>query len=197
MSFARCILILGLVSLGTAIMLPSFGVDQGVHAGDWQGVFSQKNVLGRIMSLGVVLSMTMPFRRFKTALSATLFLLCSLLLIKSGAKTALAVTLLASLIVVLWYMLRCFSALGRLAILCMVIPLLLMVYALMGPDLLLNLLDRDATLTGRTEIWVASVAALKSQWLPLDTGSAESGLGPMHFFLTKSLANIPTRTTVF
>lgn len=43
-----------LLSIVFVIVLPQYGVMGGVHAGAWRGIYTHKNELGRLMSLGTI-----------------------------------------------------------------------------------------------------------------------------------------------
>jgi len=174
---ARCILAVAVLSLLLAVLLPGFGVEQDVHSGDWKGIFSQKNVLGRIMSLGVVLSLTGPFAGRRVVCSTGMFLVCSFLLFKSGSRTAIAITIIVALLVACWYLCRRLPLYAKLATIALGLALAISAYALVGTDVLLRLADRDSTLTGRTDIWEAAVTAGESHWL-FGYGFSAVWLGP-------------------
>src|SRR5690606_14671134 len=54
---------LGLAALGsymTIVLLPSYGIMEGVHLGAWRGLYLHKNHLGRYMALGALVFMLLP-----------------------------------------------------------------------------------------------------------------------------------------
>lgn len=156
-------------SLIVILLVPSIGIHDDVHAGAWSGVLGHKNDFGRKMVLGVIVCMTYYFmdrdRNRAAGFLLVLFFLCVLM---SQSRTS-------------WVVLAC---------LMLAIPLLLVsrrpglplgvqVLILVGVGLgglgfvlieyweeILQLIGRDATLTGRTFIWeLGWDAVLQKPWL--------------------------------
>jgi exopolysaccharide production protein ExoQ len=160
---------IGLAVLSTlmALAMPSLGVDHEVHAGAWKGVWWEKNTLGAMMAWGAVACFAAlhmdPRRRWIWMGGA---ILCCALVLLSTSKTALLALLLgtggamgialcrrgfgfASLMLLLGLT----GAAGGALIL------------LIAPVEFLELLGRDATLTGRTDIWaILSRQAMEVPW---------------------------------
>jgi exopolysaccharide production protein ExoQ len=44
-----------ILSVLLALAMPHLGIGTGVHAGDWQGIYGQKNALGRLMAMAAML----------------------------------------------------------------------------------------------------------------------------------------------
>jgi O-antigen ligase len=178
---AFVVLIAGSLLLGA--LAPSIGRMTAEHPGAWAGLWTHKNTLGGIMALGVCVcaaaAWVEPQRRFFwLAAAAGAFALVLL----STSKTAL----LAS---VLGFAVMGASALARRgplqtvlvsasALAAVVIGVSLVMLA---PELIVAVIGRDLTLTGRTDIWDASATAVAARpwfgygyyafWLP-DNGPA-------------------------
>jgi O-antigen ligase len=178
---AFVVLIVGSLLLGA--LAPSIGRMTAEHPGAWAGLWTHKNTLGGIMALGVCVCASAawvePQRRFFwLAAAAGAFALVLL----STSKTAL----LAS---VLGFAVMGASALARRgplqtvlvsasALAAVVIGVSLVMLA---PELIVAVIGRDLTLTGRTDIWEASASAVAARpwfgygyyafWLP-DNGPA-------------------------
>ena len=94
---AVCIGVAAVLSLGAGLTVPSIGRDPD---GLWQGVFFQKNTLGRTMGLGVLcFSFIAATQRRYRIFSLAMIPLCAALLLLSGSVTAALVTV--SLLVLL------------------------------------------------------------------------------------------------
>lgn len=144
-------------SIIVSLAVPSIGVETEIHVGAWKGLWFQKNTLGGHMAraalLFAFLAITQPeYRRiwyFGLVLAVLLVFL-------STSKTSLVGMLLGFIILFVgWFMRR-----GPVSSLTMFWSLitfgsLLVFIIITDPGLLLGLIGRDATLTGRTDIWVA------------------------------------------
>jgi O-antigen ligase len=163
---AFLVLIAGSLVLGA--LAPSVGRMSFEHPGAWAGFWTHKNTLGGIMALGVCVcaaaAYVEPARR-KLWLAAAAGALALVLL--STSKTALLATLLGLAVMAACVMMRrgplhaiivAASALGGAIVVASVL--------LVAPDLIVAVLGRDLTLTGRTDIWEASARFVEAQpWL--------------------------------
>jgi O-antigen ligase len=147
-----------LASVVMAVAVPKYGTHQlvddfeGIHVGHWRGVFIHKNLLGEAAAIG--LFSFMFFRRLMDAsfgfrLMCIIAAITCLIFAKSaGAWVAVCVML------VYYWVIRAVPASGSLLLL-IIIGVSAMAYAsfiFFGADLV-AVVGRDATLTGRTEIW--------------------------------------------
>jgi exopolysaccharide production protein ExoQ len=158
-----------LLSLALSLGWPSLGLTSaGAYAGAWRGVFENKNVLGRAMTLAVmafVLLQTDPSVRRWVALAGAG--LAGLLVWLSASKTALVAT------IVLLLLLRFFRTLRRsagAATVAAIVFLLLTgvpaVWIASEADTVLGAMGRDATLTGRTVLWTFVIESIRQRpWL--------------------------------
>jgi exopolysaccharide production protein ExoQ len=147
--------ILVLVNLGFCLIMPTYGIDSGVHAGAWQGIYHQKNILGRLMSLSSVffLLKSLSSHRYRWFLWTGFCLSFSMLLL-SGAKTSLVIFIVLLILLPFFNALRWSSGLK--------IPFFIVVVILSGgiatwftsiQEGILTSLERDSTLTGRLPLW--------------------------------------------
>lgn len=144
------------LAIGTAIMVicfPRLGLEASAgHQGDWQGVFTQKNACGRMMVLATAALLSDWRWTFARCTSLALFFF---VLIMSGSRGA---WLVEAAIFALYVVLRIadhFDSRSRVVlaltvVLAAVAGICAVVYYL---PTLTALLGRDATLSGRTEIW--------------------------------------------
>ncbi|MGX6647766.1 O-antigen ligase family protein [Maricaulaceae bacterium MS644] len=145
-------------SLIAGALFPGFGVMQEIHPGAWRGLWWEKNTLGAVMAWGG-LAFCAAAAAAKSATERRAWLgfvvLALLLVLLSTSKTAL----LASMIAVggpagIALARRGFGfAASAIFVLLLGVAALIGVL-LVGPGVILEALGRDATLTGRTEIWV-------------------------------------------
>ena len=150
------------------LFIPEWGRMQANFPGAWRGVYLEKNALGAMMSVATISTMAsaiyVPKRRLMwlgfTVLAVSLVVL-------SQSKTALvAVTIAGLLMAMIWMVRR-----GPVT---MVIGLWLAALAVMAlaalflfaPELAFKAIGKDASLTGRTEIWAAAWRQLMERpWL--------------------------------
>lgn len=150
------------------ICVPSLGVHNDINAGDWKGLWYEKNQMAAMMTLGFIASCASAYiaperRRYWIGLAVAIFVL----VVMSKSKTSLLCCLLAA------GAYPVLLALQRGGVLSIVFVWLAATIALIGgtlfyaaPDLIFKALGKDPTLTGRTEIW-ASLMRLsdKHPWL--------------------------------
>lgn len=157
-----------LMSFTFAIGLHQYGVMGGIHAGAWRGIYTHKNVLGKIM----VLSTT--YFWFRISYSRTIdwrfWLGCcaSILLLVLARSSSSLVNFL-----VLTFTSFAFQTLkwrDRFAI-----PAILFLLAIISAsaflvtlnlDTLLGFVGKDATFTGRSDLWPAVITMIQRQpWI--------------------------------
>ncbi|WP_084398868.1 O-antigen ligase family protein [Henriciella aquimarina] len=155
-------LFLGVISFAAGIVVPAFAVMDDIHVGAWRGLWWEKNAMGGHMARAAFLMaflalMDRPWR----LIWAGGIVLCTALVVLSTSKTALLglLTGFAVLGAAVWMRRGIVSTLSLIwlgAILTGVIGLVLIV----NPALFFEVLGRDATLTGRTDIWTALFDAI-------------------------------------
>jgi exopolysaccharide production protein ExoQ len=144
---------------------PAVGIASDAdYAGAWRGVFLSKNSLGAMMLIGCLVFYILYFvdrqRRYLVALAVAM-----LLLVLSVSRTPLIIlfTLVPALALTRWFA-RDRRPAGLILgmALCVGAMVVLFVTTLLEP--LLSLLGRDATLTGRTDIWSLSWDAIQGRY---------------------------------
>jgi len=143
-----------------AIALPKYGIMGGVHKGDWRGIYTHKNTLGRLMVLSVqvfLLRSLQPKRPQSNARTWSLLGLAgSVMLIglctSKGAMinaSAVIAATLACLILKRWSLsILVPSLIGGLTF-----ALGSGVWISQNLEAIADFLNKDVTLTGRTDIW--------------------------------------------
>lgn len=140
----------------TVVSLLSGALGETGHAGGaWQGAFGSKNELGHVMALAAAAAATYFMEpRGPRYWAASTFLLAIALLVLSASKGALVVLFAGLLIFPLSRLFRVRPGLTGTAALAAFAASGVVVTILAGnSDTVLNLLGRDATLTGRTPLW--------------------------------------------
>ncbi len=145
-----------LAAIASLVLLIVFPATAFGEAGDFRGVFSQKNPLGEAMAMGA-LACLHGLRRRKRAIPVLKLLVIILVTLKSGSTTSL---MTIALFVVLGPALVALqekkNAPFVLGVLFVAAPLALI--AVFNQDALLAMLGKDPTLTGRTDIWAYAIA---------------------------------------
>ena len=148
--------IVALSSVVVALAMPTYGVSQELHAGAWRGVYPQKNMFGQFMvyacAVFLVLGLADPaIRRRALALCA---LCAALVLLARSATAGIALLMMLGLAftITVLFRHRVLAVIGVYGLIFGTVGLTLAL--LTDPDAVFGLIGRDATLTGRTDIWV-------------------------------------------
>jgi O-antigen ligase len=166
--------ILAVSSAVMAILLPKYGLDSG---GEWKGVFGQKNELGHAMLLlfsALAFNPISRGHRLRTVVLQSILPLGLIALSRSKGSLVLAIVLVA---VRLYGPFVKRSRREHLPFI-MFATLSTVLGAVFGWGVILSLLGRDSTLTGRTHEWsVLSFFASKHLWLGYGYGAFWTGTG--------------------
>ncbi|WP_417492735.1 O-antigen ligase family protein [Maricaulis sp.] len=161
---ATTFVLLGLSSAAMAIAVPSMGIDHAVHAGAWKGVFWEKNTLGAMMAWGAVSG----YAASRVDPKHWLFwmgcaAMCVALVLLSTSKTALLSCLLGTGIVIgIALCRRGFGFASLMIFLGLTVGITIATIMLIAPVEALQALGRDATLTGRTDIWGVLIEEIRT-----------------------------------
>ncbi|MEO1188677.1 MAG: O-antigen ligase, partial [Pseudomonadota bacterium] len=156
-AFAVAWLVVAIVSFLTAILVPSFGRMQEVHIGAWQGLYFEKNQLGGHMARAALFAGILAIMdgKYRWLWTGTLLLSIALVLL-STSKSSLLGLMVGLGILGLGVWMKQGLRVGLLTLwLVAIASLAAGAIFILAPDLVFQLLGRDATLTGRTDIWVA------------------------------------------
>ena len=153
---------MALLSIGAAVAFPDYGIDHGLHEGDWCGIFPQKNFLGRLMVFGSAAFLLLPGERLKDTIVRAVGVITCLGLVKlSGSKTAFLMAILVVVLILFFKVLarkqKTFLVAG------ITVAALTLAFVWTNTDTILLWLSRDATLTGRIPLWIAAQEAISRQ----------------------------------
>jgi len=194
--YAYLFLLLAIISVLVVFINPARGVMSEIHVGAWRGLWVEKNYLGGQMSRGVILMMcAFALSPSRGWLWVPAGLLCFLLVIMSTSKTALLVSLIC---IGTFVMLRLFRRFPFLRI-----PVLYSIVAgsglfatimIVSPDFFFDLIGKERTLTGRTDIWKLLVTSIKEKpYLGYGYGVYWSDpLGPSYYVRSILQWGVPT-----
>lgn len=156
--------LLGVTSVMMAVAVPSMGIDHVVHPGAWKGVFWEKNTLGAVMAWGAVSS----YAATRVDPKHWLFwmgcaVMCLGLVLLSTSKTALLSCLLGTGIAIgIALCRRGFGFASLMIFLGLTVGITIATIMLVAPLDALQALGRDATLTGRTDIWGVLIEEIRT-----------------------------------
>jgi exopolysaccharide production protein ExoQ len=133
------------------LIAPEYVIDYSAYGGAWRGLSTYKNTFGEHMAVAVLLLALVRFRRFPW-LRYVFLLLAAGLLFLSRSATAMVCGVLTLAAVPLWRLMR-----GEQRwLVCVLVALTLVLgiyWVLAFPETIFQVLGRDATLTGRTDLW--------------------------------------------
>jgi len=149
---AGCIGVTAIASLLVCIAIPSLGI---AAAGEWQGVFEVKNVLGRMMALGVLCFAVLAIgnRRHRGSCVAMMGLCFSLLLLSRSATAV--VVCLAILCLLPFRKVLNLSPRSLIPILMvwLIVAVPVTIWVQEHSDAVFDALGRTSSLTGRLPLW--------------------------------------------
>ncbi|MNQ42952.1 O-Antigen ligase [compost metagenome] len=187
--FATAMAVMMIASLFLGALVPDWGRMHELFPGAWRGLWLEKNALGENMGLAalfmVAAAIMVPARRRLWLLLAAL---AAMLVILSTSKTSLVVLILA------------FASMGFVALvkagpkraivgtwLAVVVACAAALLITMRSDLVFDLLGKDATLTGRTQIWTAILHQMEQRpWTGFGYGAVwdDTSPGGAHAWIT-------------
>jgi exopolysaccharide production protein ExoQ len=162
------LLILGTTTIAASIVfsltLPQYGLDQtGGHPDAWKGVFSAKNYLGNIALFFLTVAVSYrPRTTFLGLVRVSQVIFCLTAIAFSRAATAYMLTAIYVIYFVILKTLHRFRKKDYLIVCVILLGTLFAAAAVIAvwPNSLFNLLGKDLTLTGRTQIWTSAIESI-------------------------------------
>jgi len=157
--------------------------------GDFRGIFSQKNVIGEAMTMGALASLHLlrVGKRSKVHSAGNLVVVSTAAIMSRSATSCLTILAFGGTDAIICLIGKR-GAYRVLAIVGIVFLVPIMVAAALFPDSILEIIGKDPTLTGRTELWDYVIADIYQR--PL------IGWGYMAFWSTNNPAAIEISDTV-
>lgn len=156
------------LSLLFAVALPKYGIMGGTHAGAWRGIYVHKNVFGKVMVLStiILLLLALDVKKQRWLLWLGVGLSFGLLVMARSTTSLLNLVMLLTVIPI-YQTLRWRYILMLPAVLTLLtVSGSVSLWVTTNLDSLLGALGKDATLTGRTEMWPYIVEMIEKQpWL--------------------------------
>jgi exopolysaccharide production protein ExoQ len=151
-------LIMGVGALGFVVAWPEVGIHQDANAGLWRGLWSEKNQMGWVMvatATAAAAVLASPGRG--KVLAVATWLLSTGLVLGTHSKTALLCLIASSGVIAgLWMLKKLPPALSVAAVwLGVIVAAVAATVILTAPEVVLEALGKDPSLTGRTDIWAA------------------------------------------
>jgi O-antigen ligase len=162
-----------------AVALPKYGIMGGLHAGKWRGIYTHKNVLGKMMvpSIMSFLLLAIDARKKRWLLWGGVSL-SVLLLLLSTSKTSLVnlITVLAAFGIYGTFRWRYHRMLPAL-ITITTVGIALRLWLSANAEVLLGAMGKDTSLTGRGDLWPLVLNAIGQRpWLGYGFGAFWNGL---------------------
>ncbi len=152
-------------SAAAALAAPGFGVMQEVHPGAWSGLWFEKNALGGAAARGGALFLALAlFDARRRTVWVALTALAVAVLVLSQSKTAAAAFLAGAGVIAVFAARRLGpSSLTTVLGLGAAAAVTAAFIAFAAPEIGLAAAGRDATLTGRTELWAGVLEAVAAR----------------------------------
>jgi O-antigen ligase len=166
--------ILAVASFVTGAVFPTIGRMEDIFPGSWRGLWLEKNTLGGFMALGVaIFSASALLDRPRWWLWSALGVLALGLVLLSTSKTALVALALAIAAFGFVWLARRGPVMGVVMVWLGVVALgVVAAILIFEPQWVFGLLEKDATLTGRTKIWDAALRQIHTRpWLGFGYGA--------------------------
>lgn len=155
--------LIAISSVALCLLAPKYAIDHAEHAGAWQGLLQGKNALGGAMVIGLAAALVLrPKSMLQKATRVFIMLLFAGVIFMSDSSGALVV------IAVLWASLPLLKHLAGyeqktralITVILFVGAATLVITVVEYLPIILKLLNRDPTLTGRTDLWKAVLISI-------------------------------------
>lgn len=157
-----------------ALFFSPWHVMRDEHPGAWSGLWTHKNTLASIMSFGcgVMLSAAVLDRRLRPWALAGFAGAVLLILFSTGRTALLSLAAGTAALTLFWMMRRGPVAMVVLGAGALSVAILIAGLIFLAPQVLVEIIGRDLTLTGRTDIWESLNRAIDQRpWLGYGFGA--------------------------
>lgn len=162
-----------------AVAIPKLGIMGASHQGKWRGIFSHKNGLGQAMVYSFLSFMFLAYQNKRSKLLMWMGMSLSILLLLLSASTSSMFNLF--ILVIVFFVMY----IVRLPYLLMIPVIALIItagetfylWSIDNSSAIFNSVGKDATLTGRTELWQLTTEMIwKQPWIGYGFGGFWQGL---------------------
>lgn len=158
------------LSLLFIFLFPQYGIMDSIHAGSWRGIYTHKNVLGKMMTLSTLIFGQLAIHRSQHRKSLLLGMGVSASLIVCSRSTSSIISLIILLgalgfLISLRFFPKGFKQVFPLFTGAILISFCMGSYLILNFENILKFLGKDPTLTGRTEIWKTAWDMLEKKWI--------------------------------
>ncbi len=184
--------LLTMASLLAGLFLPGIGRMSNTFPGSWRGLWLEKNIFGGEMAFALLtFAAAGVLRPERRRLWFGLAVVAFAMIFASTSKTSLVAVMLGFAVFCLVLVVRRGGSVAVLASWGAVVTLIALgATVLLAPDIFLNLLGKDATLTGRTKIWAAVMRQIQQRpWFGWGYGavwSEDTGWGPLAWIVKQA-----------
>jgi O-antigen ligase len=154
---ATTFMILAVGALLAVVAYPKMGVQHDINAGDWRGLWYEKNQMGAMMVYGALAAMA-AILAGSTKRKQLVFtiVLCAALIVMSKSKTSLLALMIGLGASMMLAIMRRGPATAVIIVwLGVTVAVTAAMVMWLAPELLFKALGKDPSLTGRTDIWAA------------------------------------------
>lgn len=194
--FAVVFVVLGVMSAVMSLAFPGIAVHHDIHVGAWKGIWWEKNTLGAMMAFGTTaaLAASVCQPRHKMIWWGLAAFQAGLVLM-STSKTALLALVLALAGIAAIHLIRRGFGFSSLILIGggLVVFIVVLMFSI-APVAILEALGRDATLTGRTDIWLVLADQIRARpWTGYGYGAFWDGVyGPAYWVRQRTQWPVPT-----
>jgi exopolysaccharide production protein ExoQ len=150
------------LSIIFAIFLPKYGVMSGIHSGTLRGIYTHKNVLGKLMILsGIVFLLgALNDKKNRFILWSGLILSIVLLLSTKSSSSIISFVIVLGIFFVLRILLLNYNLLFPALFFLMIVGQISFLCLTNNTEIILSSVGKDATLTGREPLWNATIGMI-------------------------------------
>jgi exopolysaccharide production protein ExoQ len=158
------------MSLIVVAAFPKLGISQSIHSGQWRGVFMHKNTLGMTMAFTLLLFLVARPVGIPLLLRIFVILGAAAALYKSNSETAIFLGAAVPAVYFVSHLFRIRKS-RTLPLWIAFVPAfaVAVIVLVAGASVVFDALGRDATLSGRTQLWDAALDAMRAhpirQWI--------------------------------